>query len=292
MLASSMLGATIAPAVAGELIDAVGWRWMFVVFSSTGIVWAVIFFWWFRDDPSDHPSVNAAEVAEICVGGGVDAVPVERIPWRAVLSNRNIWLLGTIITLSSFNSYLYFSWYPMYLEAARDLTNRAAGYQSALVLLGGALGTLGGGFVSDRITSAAVDRPRARRSYGVAVYLLAALLLVAAVFSDSPLLTSVFAAASCAAMMSQQAIWWSSVCQLGGRHVGAIFGLVNGMGVVGAISTQVFFGTFAEWREHEGYTGRDQWDPAFVAYIGALILAGIGWIFVDVRQSVDGDPET
>ena len=291
MLASSMIGASIAPAVAGELINAVGWRWMFVIFSATGIAWAAVFFWWFHDDPREHPSVNVAEVAEIGIGAAAcrEHPP---IPWRAVATNRNIWLLGTIISLSAFNSYLYFSWYPEYLEAARGLTNRAAGYQSALVLLGGAVGTLGGGFISDRVTRTALDPPRTRRWYGVTAYFVAASLLVAAILSDSPLLTSLFAGASCAAMLSQQAIWWNCACQLGGRHVGAMFGLMNGMGMVGAIATQVFFGTFAEWRENEGYLGRDQWDPAFIAYIGTLALAGIGWMFVDVRRNIEGEEET
>ena len=291
MLASSMIGASIAPAVAGELINAVGWSWMFVVFSTTGIVWVAVFLWWFRDDPRDHPSVNAAEAAEIGVIAVTERTQHPPIPWRAVLTNGNIWLLGGIITMAAFNSYLYFSWYPMYLEAARGLSNRGAGYQSALVLFGGALGTLGGGFISDYITRSALDRSRARRWYCVTVFFLAALLLVGAVFSEAALLTSVLAGASCAVMMSQQAIWWNAVCQLGGRHVGAVFGLVNGMGVVGAISTQVFFGSFAEWRERGGYLGREQWDPAFALYVSTLVLGGIGWIFVDVRQSVEGEVE-
>ena len=82
MLASSMIGASIAPAVAGELINAVGWRWMFVIFSATGIAWAAVFFWWFHDDPREHPSVNAAEVAEIGIGAAAcrEHPP---IPWHA-----------------------------------------------------------------------------------------------------------------------------------------------------------------------------------------------------------------
>src|SRR5262249_55735740 len=65
MLTAAQLGSVAAPPVAAELIEAVGWRWAFVAFGAVGIVWAVGFWVWFRDDPAEHPGVNAAELATI-----------------------------------------------------------------------------------------------------------------------------------------------------------------------------------------------------------------------------------
>ena len=39
----------------------VGWRGSFVVFGIVGVIWTVIFYWWFRDTPAEHPAVNRAE---------------------------------------------------------------------------------------------------------------------------------------------------------------------------------------------------------------------------------------
>ena len=44
-----------APAATAYLIDAAGWRWAFLVYGLLGVVWAVGFWFWFRDDPADAP---------------------------------------------------------------------------------------------------------------------------------------------------------------------------------------------------------------------------------------------
>jgi MFS family permease len=47
----------------GETI--VHWRHAFWIFGGIGVVWCVVFWWWFRDRPDQHPGVNAAELALI-----------------------------------------------------------------------------------------------------------------------------------------------------------------------------------------------------------------------------------
>ena len=41
----------------------VHWRTAFLLFGLLGVGWAAAFFAWYRDDPRDHPAVNAAEAA-------------------------------------------------------------------------------------------------------------------------------------------------------------------------------------------------------------------------------------
>jgi MFS family permease len=41
------------------------WRHAFWIFGALGIVWCIVFWWWFRDRPDQHPRVNAAELALI-----------------------------------------------------------------------------------------------------------------------------------------------------------------------------------------------------------------------------------
>ena len=39
-------------------------------------------------------------------------------------------------------------------------------------------------------------------------------------------------------MMFQQSTWWACAIEVSGKHIGLLFGLMNGMGCVGAISSQ------------------------------------------------------
>ena len=82
-------------------------------------------------------------------------------------------------------------------------------------------------------------------------------------------LASAFIALACLGVQLQLPAWWASATQVSGRHLGALFGLMNMMGGVGSILSQLFVGSFADWRKSLGYTGRAQWDPALLRLRGA-----------------------
>jgi ACS family glucarate transporter-like MFS transporter len=47
----------------GELVT--HWRHIFWIFGGIGVCWCVLFYFWFRDRPEEHPAVNTAELALI-----------------------------------------------------------------------------------------------------------------------------------------------------------------------------------------------------------------------------------
>ena len=277
MLTTALVFAAAAPTFAAYLIDQVGWRWTFVVFGVAGIIWANGFWWWFRDDPAEHPGVNSAEVQHIQAGGPPPERHAGSIPWAAVARTPGFWLLGLAMISSAFNSYLYYSWFPTYLQEARGLDNIEAGWLSSLVLAGSAVGMLTGGLIADRISRGSFV-VWGRRLLGGSAFLAAAGCLFAAVRTESP--TSLAALAAVSAMCTQITLptWWSAAIEQSGRHVGALFGLLNMMGTVGALSSQWFVGAFADWRKDLGYAGREQWDPMFNVYIIVLLIGALSWL--------------
>jgi MFS family permease len=283
-MASSLVGGMAAPVLAGYLIGVWGWRRMFGAFGVIGLAWAAAFATWFREDPAAHPAVNAAERA--LIGAAPPPPSHAHVPWRAALTNRNIWLLGTIISCGAATSYLYYSWYPKYLQAARDVGPIESGWLVALVLAGGVAGMMGGGILGDRFIRRSADGGRARRRLGTGAFVVAASLLLASTASDSPLTSTMLAASSCLAMACQQSAWWSSASEIGGRNLGALFGLLNMMGMPGAMASQFFFGAWADWRQAQGFTGRAQWDTGLFAYAGLLLLGAVCWWFVDTSRSI------
>jgi sugar phosphate permease len=289
--ASMHVGGTIAPIAAAAIIDtSLGWRAAFFLFGICGILWAAAFFWWFRDNPHDHPAVNGAE-AEL-IGTPMAPTRPHAIPWLEALTHPSIWVLSTIIMLSAFNSYFFFSWYPTYLREARGASNTAAGWLASLALLGATIGSLLGGFAADRITRSAADRYRARRILCLLGYLAAAGCLLTSVSIDAVWLSGLFCALACVFLFVQLPNWWACAYDVSGKHPGSLFGLLNGMGVVGAIASQYFFGAFADWRKAQGYTGRAQWDPAFYVSITLLVTAAALWQFMYQRPPVGGQAKS
>jgi ACS family glucarate transporter-like MFS transporter len=288
---AALVGGASSPAVAAYLIREVGWRWSFVIFGSTGIFWAAAFFAWFRDDPAEHRRVNSGELARI---GSPPAKSQEHesIPWRAVFGSRGILLLGLIMTCASCNSYVYFSWFSTYLQEGRGVTPERAGWLSSFVLTGAAIGNLGGGLLADFIMRNSSNHVRARQIFGSIAYVLAAFLLGAGMMCESAENTSILLASSILVMQATLSNWWMCAIEISGQHIGALFGLMNGMGVFGAMGSQFFFGSFSDWRKNHGYLGRDQWDPAFYIVVGVLLVAAVCWQFVDTSRPIDSRKQT
>ena len=210
----------------------------------------------------------------------------EGVPWREVLTHPNIWLLGFIITMSAYNSYFFFTWYQTYLMKVREVTNTGAGRIASLALIGAACGSLLGGWLADRITRRAADRYRARRRFALIAYSGSALSLFTAVSVDAVWLLGLCCFLACFTMFCQLPSWWACVYELSGKHTGSLFGLLNGVGAIGAMGSQLFFGAFADWRGAQGHTGRAQWDPAFYVSITLLLTAGVLWQFVRARPAI------
>lgn len=284
MLSVSLFGGAIAPTLAAVLIEAVGWRWTFVLFGSLGGFWAAGFWIWFRDTPDEHRSVNALELSLIRTGGAtVTQTTRDAVPWRNVLVNPGILILSMIIMCSSFNSYFYFTWFSSYLESAHKISNTKSGVLTSLALFGAALGVLTGGVIADRMMRGSGTIVFRRRVFCSCAYLLSATALFFAVRTESVVGMSCLAAMSCFFVQLTLPIWWSAAIEQSGKHVGPLFGLMNMMGTVGALTSQWFVGVFADWQANRGLIGREQWDPMFAIYVGVLVMGSLCWMLYRKR---------
>ena len=122
---------------------------MFPLFGLVGLVWALVWFAWFRDDPHAHPSVSPAELAII---GSEPEPPHTPVRWRGLLANRSLRALCAMYLGTIYGWYFFLSWLPQYLLRARGFDLRQVGWLSALPLVGIASGVLAGGWLSDVLT--------------------------------------------------------------------------------------------------------------------------------------------
>lgn len=285
----SQLGGAVAPVVADYCIRWVGWRLAFVFFGGMGMVWAAAFYWWFRDNPADHPGTNSAERDLIGAGSGSTARPDSPIPWACVLRSTNVWLLGAVMSASASAYYMYMTWCPKYLQAARDVTPQLAGRLSSLVLFGGAIGALSGGFIADAAVKLTGELRWSRRIVGVFALAVGAVMLRLSVECDDARWAALCMALACLAVQTQIATWWATVTGISGQYIAAMFGLMNSMGFPGAFGSQVFLGRFLDNQGARGLAGRAAWDPAFDVYTVVLLIGAGCWFVVDPRRSAVGE---
>src|SRR5262245_24983793 len=96
------LGAAITPPIVVFLITAIGWRSVFFIFGFIGAIWALYWFWYYRDRPEQHRSVNVAELAVIhekeSSFTSKSKTPADRVkvPWKQIITSNNLLMISLI----------------------------------------------------------------------------------------------------------------------------------------------------------------------------------------------------
>src|SRR5262249_16928157 len=174
-----------------------------------------------------------------------------------------------------------------YLKEGRGMDEITSGRLGSLPYLFGATGVLLGGYLGDWLTARTGSRRLALGGLGTVGLTLAGGLVASSVRADAALAAALLCSTGYFFSYIQLAGWWAAMGDVGGRHLGALFGLCNMIGLSGGAVSQLFLGQFADHMKALGFEGRAQWDPAFPLYGGVLVAGGLLWLFVDPRRSVD-----
>ena len=144
---SARWGGAFTPLLVVLVLQFVGWRRSFEIFGVLGVVWAAAFYFWFRDDPREHPSVNAAERA-LLTGTANLASAHANVPWRRFLGSTTTWLLWGQYFCLSYGWYFYPTWLPTYLQEARGQAMARGALLAGLPLFFGGIGCFVSGFAT------------------------------------------------------------------------------------------------------------------------------------------------
>ena len=174
-----------------------GWRPLILAFSpAMGVMYAVVFWMVFRNNPHLHPWSNSAEV-KLVEGTSTDE-PAEQPPRMSIsemlsgMSGRsiaNLLALNLQTILSTAADNLYSNWIPLFLAEVYLFGAEERGWMSALPLLGGAIGGALGGILNDVLMRRIGNRCWGRRIVGLCGKGTAAvLLLIGLLVFDHPYL--------------------------------------------------------------------------------------------------------
>jgi MFS transporter, ACS family, glucarate transporter len=263
-------GGALTPPLMVALMAWLGWRASFFVLGALGAIWCVVWLKWFRDDPADHPSVNAAELAEISRGRTTS--PVTESDWRQLLSVRLL-LICLMYFCCVYGLSFYLTWLPLFLRDGRGFTAQQAGLGSGVVLLGGAIGTWIGG----RLTDALVRRHGLRigRSIGVVALPLSGLLLLATAVTDNPITTIALLTLTLGTADLVMGPAWSLCHDIGGNRAGVVTAAMNTCGNIGgAISPLVVGYSVQLWHS---------WTMPFYVTGAVYIIGGVLTLAIDPK---------
>ena len=139
-----------------------GWRHTFEIFGGLGVIWAVLFYRWYRNNPLDNPKLNAAE-RELVRTASANARPHGDVPWGKFLASRQVWMICLQYFCLSYGWYFYITWLPTYLKQARHLDLKSVAIFGIAPLFMGGLGNLASVYIAGRLAPWVGSMPQTRR---------------------------------------------------------------------------------------------------------------------------------
>ena len=272
MWMSARWGGAFTPLLVYFCLQHTHWRTTFLVFGLLGVVWAIVFFAWYRDNPRDHQSVNAAEAALLPPESEHSSDHL-RVPWKKLYTSRTVWSLCAQYFAASYSWYFFITWFPTYLLKERGLDVKQSALLAGTPLLLGGFGSLFAGWISPYLNQWCGDVRTTRRGLGAFGFVSAAALLVISTRLTNPYLAvaAIALVSFCNDLMMPGA--WTACMDVGGRYVGTLAGTMNMMGNLGGFVSPIVIGYIV------GLT--NNWNLTFYVTAAVYVVGAVFWLLMD-----------
>jgi ACS family glucarate transporter-like MFS transporter len=273
-------GLTLGAAATGPLIAwlavTVGWRLSFVVTAPLAFGSAILWWWYARDFPTEHPAVEDEELAYIRAGR---VSPAEEEPgaWKRVLRNRNVLLLTLSYFSMNYVFYIFFNWFFVYLVQVRGFAALEGGFVATVPWLVGAVGAAVGGAWCDALSRSRGLRLGCRIPALICLPIVAVLLWAGAAATNAALAVVLLSLCFGFTQLTEGA-YWAAVTGVAGRHTAAAAGILNtggnAVGGFGAITVPLV-------AQHFG------WVAALSTGSVMAAIATVLWLFVRADEEME-----
>jgi ACS family glucarate transporter-like MFS transporter len=269
-------GAGVTPPLITLILLHYGWRWSFWICAVIGLAAGLVWYLIARDRPEEHPWVKPAEAEHIRSGMPTQA-PLAggaALPWCVILGSRDVWALTVSYFAFGYVSYIFFTWFFIYLNKVRGLDLKASAIFGMLPFLAMATFSPLGGYISDRLTRRFGKRV-GRCGISVVCMAVAAGFIVFAMQAQDARVASIVLAGGAGALYLSTSSFWSVTADIAGRSAGSVSGVMNTGnqigGTVTASLTPVLANVFG-------------WPSSFLVAAALCVVGSLAWLLVDPQR--------
>lgn len=279
---ASRIGGALSPFIVLSLADWFGWRWTFLVFGVMGAVWVTLWYWWFRDTPSEKEGVTAAEIAEIG-----DSGPREHhgLPWGVALRDSNFWVILLMYHCYCWGSFFYLGFMTDYLRHGRGFSDGDLKAIAWLPFAFGACGNLFGGWMSDRLVKSRGLGP-GRRWIGSAGLALAGVFMMATYLISGKYIALVLLAIGYGCMDAMLPVAWAVCMDIGKKYAGAVSGSMNMAGQLGSFLSTLAFGYSVKYLMDGGMAKPDAYNAPLLPFSLMLFVSAALFLRIDPEKQL------
>jgi MFS family permease len=277
-------GGAFTPPLVILVFQWVSWRWAFVIFGLMGIVWAFLFARWYRDNPAEHPSVNAAELElleEARKNIGSQDSGHANVPWAKILRSRSVVMLWAQYFCLSFPWYFYITWLPTWLQEHHHLSPEASAQLAILPLLFGGFGSLFCGILLGPAARRFGGVTRSRRLFSMGGFVGASVLLALAVTIPNALTAMILMGLASFCNDLCMPPCWGACMDIGGKYAGTVSGSMNMFGNLAGFAAPVIGGYILK-------STHGNWDMFLYLMAGVYLLGAFCWPWIDPVTPIEG----
>jgi MFS family permease len=254
--AASRLGGALTPFVVIPVMLWVGWRAAFYLLGALGIVWAIVWYCYYRDPRQTNITGQTAKM---------------NIPWTSLLQSRQFWLLCAMYFFYAFGSWFFFSWFPTFMELGRGFEKSELTYAVAVPFVMSMVGNIAGGHLTDRL-SKRYGIKIGRKALGSSSLAISAVCMFLAAFIPGKMAVFVFLSLCFGIFDLMLPSAWALCIDLGKQHAGTLSGAMNTAGNIGGFCCGILFGQLVE---SSGNYNLPLYMIAVMLIISALLFAFI-----------------
>jgi sugar phosphate permease len=234
---------------------------------------------YYRDAPAEHAGVNDGERAKIVAALG-PAKKRQPIPWKLILSSRQMWVLASMYFCYGYAMNMFIAWYPKYLNSARGYSLKEMGFFASLTLAAAVVGDVCGGLFSDLIIHRTGRIKFARQSVAISGYLIGAVFIPLGCFMKDPYLTAAMFGIGLFGLELVVGNAWAVTLDIGGSFAGSCSAVMNTFGNIGSAIMAVA----------TGFIVRDLgWNAAFYVISGFCLLGAVLFTQIDAGRKLAAD---
>ena len=231
--AASRMGGALTPFVVIPVMMWVGWRAAFYLLGALGVIWAVVWYWYYRDPRESRESRVSRESSK------------NSIRWSALVGNRQFWLICGMYFFYAFGSWFFFSWFPTFMELGRGFEKTELTDAVAVPFIMSMIGNIAGGHLTDKLTNRYGIKV-GRKALGSTSLAVSAVFMFLAAFIPGKMAVFVFLSLCFGIFDLMLPSAWALCIDLGKHHAGTLSGAMNTAGNIGGFCCGILFGELVQ----------------------------------------------
>jgi MFS family permease len=263
--AAGRLGAGMAAPIVACLIIWFSWRFSFVAVGAVSACWAALWWWYFHEDPSQHPSITAKELTALGRADPTSQIVSGPVPWRRLIPRMTPMMIGYFC--QGWTGWLYVTWMPSLFAKNYGMDLKNSSLFFAMTLICAMCAEFLGGLSTDYLLRRTGSLKIARSALIAVSWVLAVASLVPAIFVHDPVIgvtAFTFALFFLGFAISPM---WTATMDIAPDHAGSASALMNAAGAVAGIVSPLMFGWILD------RTG--SWTAPFAVSLGLLLFGAV-----------------